>query len=59
MASNLTAGWFIDRSGVDTLYLFCGAGLLLLGGFAWWILPAMSRREETFSKAVLPEDSVA
>ncbi|HKY08807.1 MAG TPA: MFS transporter, partial [Candidatus Binatia bacterium] len=59
MASNLTAGWFIDRSGVDTLYLFCGGGLLMLGGFAWWILPAITRHDERLPQTVLPEDSVA
>jgi PPP family 3-phenylpropionic acid transporter len=59
VASNLTAGWFIDRSGIDVLYLICGAGLLVLGGLAWWILPAVERRSERLVEVVLPEDSVA
>jgi PPP family 3-phenylpropionic acid transporter len=49
MASNIWAGWLMDRSGLDVLYLICGTGLLLLGGFAWWILPA-----QKFSRDVRP-----
>jgi MFS transporter, PPP family, 3-phenylpropionic acid transporter len=59
MASNLSAGWFIDRSDIDMLYLICGAGLLVLGGIAWWILPAIDSRTEGLGKAVLSGDSVA
>jgi PPP family 3-phenylpropionic acid transporter len=59
MASNISAGWLIDRSGIDLLYLICGSGLLALGGFAWWILPALHRRSEQFSEVVVPGDSVA
>jgi MFS family permease len=59
MASNLSAGWFIDRSGIDMLYLICGAGLLVLGGLAWWILPAIDRRNERVAEVVLSGDSVA
>ncbi len=59
MASNISAGWLIDRSGIDLLYLICGSGLLALGGFAWWILPALHRRSEPFSEVVVPGDSVA
>ena len=59
MASNLSAGWFIDRSGIDMLYLICGGGLFVLGGFAWWILPAVDRRNERVAEVVLTGDSVA
>ena len=59
MASNLTAGWFIDRSGIDVLYSICGAGLLVLGGLAWCILPAVERRSERLAEVALPGDSVA
>jgi PPP family 3-phenylpropionic acid transporter len=59
MASNISAGWFIDRSSIDVLYLICGSGLLVLGGFAWWILPAMHRRDGELAEIVLPGDSVA
>jgi PPP family 3-phenylpropionic acid transporter len=56
MASNISAGWFIDRSSIDVLYLICGSGLIVLGGFAWWILPAMHRRGEELAEVVLPRD---
>jgi MFS family permease len=59
MVSNIAAGWFIDRSSIDVLYLISGSGLLVLGGFAWWILPALHRRDEELSEVVLPSDSVA
>jgi PPP family 3-phenylpropionic acid transporter len=59
MASNISAGWFIDRSSIDMLYLICGGGLLVLGSFAWWILPAMHRRDEEPAEIVLSGDSVA
>jgi MFS transporter, PPP family, 3-phenylpropionic acid transporter len=59
MASNISAGWLIDRSGIDLLYLICGSGLLVLGGFAWWILPALHRRSEEFREVVVSGDSVA
>jgi PPP family 3-phenylpropionic acid transporter len=59
MASNIFAGWFIDRSSIDALYLICGAGLLVLGASAWWILPAMRPRDEGIAKVVLAGDSVA
>src|SRR6185503_772740 len=44
VASNLTAGWFIDRAGIDVLYLGCGLGSLVLGASAWLILPGVERR---------------
>jgi MFS transporter, PPP family, 3-phenylpropionic acid transporter len=59
MASNISAGWFIDRSGIDVLYLICGTGLLVLGGFAWWILPAAQKHSTDMEPIVLPSDSVA
>ena len=59
MASNITAGWFIDRSGIDVLYLICGMGLLVLGGFAWWILPAAQKRSHDVQQIALPSDGVA
>ncbi len=59
MASNIAAGWFIDRSGIDTLYFICGAGLLALGAVIWWILPALHRPEREVENVALAGDSVA
>ncbi|HEX9788711.1 MAG TPA: MFS transporter, partial [Candidatus Binatia bacterium] len=59
IASNISAGWLIDRSGIDLLYLICGVGSLALGGFAWWILPAAKQRRREIPEIVLPGDSVA
>jgi MFS family permease len=59
MASNFSAGWFIDQSGIDALYLICGAGLLVLGGFACWILPAAQTSARKIQTAALPSDTVA
>jgi MFS family permease len=59
MASNMAAGWFIDRSGIDMLYAICGAGLVALGGMAWWILPAVRRPEREVDDLALTADTVA
>jgi MFS transporter, PPP family, 3-phenylpropionic acid transporter len=59
MASNIFGGWFIDRSGIDMLYLICGAGLLVLGGFAWWMLPAAQQRSHEVERVALSSDSIA
>ena len=53
MASNISAGWFIDRSGIDVLYLIYGAGLLVLGGCGWWILPAARKGGRDAQEIVL------
>jgi len=58
IASNISAGWLIDRSGIDLLYLICGVGALALGGLACWILPAANQRRQEI-EVVLPGDSVA
>ncbi|MGH7796348.1 MAG: MFS transporter [Candidatus Binatia bacterium] len=58
IASNISAGWLMDRSGIDLLYLICGVGALALGGLAWWILPAANQRRQEI-ELVLPGDSVA
>ena len=59
MASNIAAGWFIDRSGIDMLYFICGAGLLVLGGVISWILPALHKPEREVENVALTGDSVA
>src|SRR6266705_744872 len=43
IASNVSAGWLIDRAGIDLLYLSCGLGALMLGVAACWILPSAQR----------------
>lgn len=59
IASNVFAGWLIDRFGIDLLYLFCGVGALTLGGLAWWILPGVQRSTEEISVVALPGDTIA
>ena len=58
IASNISAGWLMDRSGIDLLYLICGLGALALGALAWWILPAANQRRQEIELA-LRGDSVA
>ncbi|HLN85359.1 MAG TPA: hypothetical protein VK200_02835, partial [Candidatus Limnocylindrales bacterium] len=54
--SNLTAGWLVDHSGVNLLYLLCGIGSLTLGLLSVWILPAVKRRDEEAAEiALAPE----
>jgi MFS family permease len=59
VASNLTAGWFIDRAGIDVLYLGCGLGSLALGALAWLILPGVERRLPNVAEVVVPGDTPA
>ena len=59
VASNLTAGWFIDRAGIDMLYLGCGLGSLALGALASLILPGVAPRIPKPSEVVLPGDTPA
>jgi PPP family 3-phenylpropionic acid transporter len=40
IASNIAAGWLVDRGGTDALYLTCGVGLLILGLLTVWLLPS-------------------
>ena len=56
--SNLTAGWLVDRSGADTLYLFCGIGSLTLGILSYWILPFVERRREDPKEIVLATETL-
>lgn len=58
MASNVSAGWLMDRGGIDLLYLICGIGALALGGLAWLILPAADRLRQEI-QVVVAGDSVA
>jgi PPP family 3-phenylpropionic acid transporter len=53
IASNIFAGWLVDRGGTDQLYLICGAGLLLLGAVTIWILPASARHQDNVGPGVL------
>jgi PPP family 3-phenylpropionic acid transporter len=55
IASNTSAGWLIDRFGVDLLYLLCGIGALTLGALAWWILPGVERPATEISTIALPD----
>jgi len=59
VASNVTAGWFIDRAGIDVLYLACGIGSLALGALAWLILPGVERQRPDSRNAVIPGDTLA
>jgi PPP family 3-phenylpropionic acid transporter len=59
MASNVSAGWLMDRSGIDLLYLLCGLGSLLLGAAAPWLLLGAQRQVEDVREAALPSDTPA
>jgi MFS family permease len=56
--SNLTAGWLVDRSGTDMLYLLCGIGSLTLGVFSYWILPFVERRREEPKEIALASETL-
>jgi PPP family 3-phenylpropionic acid transporter len=55
--SNFTAGWLVDYSGVDVLYLYCGIGSLMLGISSLWILPTVRWRDEPVTEASLAEET--
>jgi len=57
--SNLTAGWLVDHSGVNLLYLLCGIGSLALGILSVWILPAVKRRDEEPAAIALAPETLA
>jgi len=59
IASNVSAGWLIDRTGIDLLYLICGVGELTLGCFVWWILPGVQRATEEIRAIALPGNPIA
>jgi MFS transporter, PPP family, 3-phenylpropionic acid transporter len=54
IASNVAAGWLVDRGGTDTLYLICGLGSLLLGSLTLWLLPASEMRHDKVAPRALP-----
>lgn len=56
--SNLTAGWMVDHSGVNLLYLSCGIGSLTLGILSYWILPFVGRRQEAPKEIVLASETL-
>jgi PPP family 3-phenylpropionic acid transporter len=56
--SNLTAGWMVDHSGVNLLYLSCGIGSLTLGVLSYWILPFVGRRQEPPKEIVLASETL-
>jgi MFS transporter, PPP family, 3-phenylpropionic acid transporter len=56
IASNASAGWLMDQSGIDRLYLICGLGALTLGALACWILPYAQQRSHNVQEIVLPGD---
>ncbi|MDP9129847.1 MAG: hypothetical protein M3N35_05630, partial [Candidatus Binatota bacterium] len=56
--SNLTAGWMVDHSGVNLLYLWCGIGSLTLGILSYWILPFVGRRQEAPKEIVLATETL-
>ncbi len=51
--SNLTAGWLVDRTGVDFLYLASGIGSLMLGIVSFWILARVHWRDEPVTEVNL------
>lgn len=59
IASNAWAGWLIDRSGIDVLYLICGVGALTLGALAWWILPRAHHPTAELQQVPIPSDTLA
>ncbi len=59
IASNIGAGWLVDRGGTDALYLICGIGSLTLGLLGGWMLPPLSHAKRNLRTTVLPGDSVA
>jgi PPP family 3-phenylpropionic acid transporter len=59
IASNATAGWLIDRAGIDLLYLSCGLGALMLGVAACWILPSAQRQGQEMPEVGLPGKTLA
>jgi MFS transporter, PPP family, 3-phenylpropionic acid transporter len=58
-ASNLAAGWLVDRGGIDLLYMICGAGALALGILSVWILPQPARKGENLPEAVVPSQTLS
>ncbi len=59
IASNLSAGWLIDRFGVDLLYFICGIGALMLGSLGWWILSSVQRPAAEIRGVPIPGDTIA
>jgi PPP family 3-phenylpropionic acid transporter len=56
--SNLTAGWLVDYSGVNLLYLLCGIGSLTLGVLSYWILPYVERRQDVPKEVALAGETL-
>jgi PPP family 3-phenylpropionic acid transporter len=54
IASNVAAGWLVDRGGTDTLYLICGLGSLVLGSLTVWFLPASGKGHDRVAPRALP-----
>lgn len=59
VASNLAAGWLMDRAGIDLLYTGCGIGLLVLGAASGLFLPAVAYRGEKAAPIAVPGDTPA
>lgn len=59
VASNLTAGWLMDRAGIDALYMGCGIGLLVLGASTALFLPGVEYQSRKTPEVVLPSDTPA
>ncbi len=56
--SNLTAGWLVDYSGVNLLYLLSGIGSLTLGVLSYWILPYVERRQDVPEEIALAGETL-
>ena len=56
IASNIAAGWLVDRGGTDTLYLICGLGSLALGSLTVWLLPAKGKQDDKVGQRALQGD---
>ncbi|HVO91371.1 MAG TPA: MFS transporter [Terriglobales bacterium] len=59
IASNTWAGWLIDRSGIDLLYLISGIGAFLLGSLGWLILSGVQHGADQIRAMPIPSDTVA
>ena len=59
IGSNASAGWLIDRFGIDLLYLICGIGALTLGSLGWWILSDVQRPAPEIRVEPIPGDTIA
>ena len=58
IASNIAAGWLVERGGTDLLYLICGIGSLALGALTLWILPVTTDHDNALPEAALASETL-